>query len=105
MTVELVGRVDAFNGVPVHVKSSRCLTPRKHAAMFGASLLMSDVPNGLEMKLSKGKNKKVIVLGGDGFCGWPTSLHLSQSGDLCSVRGFLSSLCVSLWSVVVLEGG
>lgn len=24
--------------------------------------------------------KKIIVLGGDGFCGWPTSLHLSQIG-------------------------
>ena len=24
--------------------------------------------------------KKVVVLGGDGFCGWPTSLHLSQEG-------------------------
>ena len=23
---------------------------------------------------------KVIVLGGDGFCGWPTSLHLSSIG-------------------------
>ncbi|MEO1106199.1 MAG: NAD-dependent dehydratase, partial [Pseudomonadota bacterium] len=23
---------------------------------------------------------KIIVLGGDGFCGWPTSLHLSQRG-------------------------
>jgi UDP-sulfoquinovose synthase len=23
---------------------------------------------------------KVIVLGGDGFCGWPTALHLSNSG-------------------------
>lgn len=23
---------------------------------------------------------KIIVLGGDGFCGWPTSLHLSQLG-------------------------
>jgi UDP-sulfoquinovose synthase len=23
---------------------------------------------------------KVLVLGGDGFCGWPTSLHLSQQG-------------------------
>ena len=26
---------------------------------------------------SKGR---VIVLGGDGFCGWPTSLHLAASG-------------------------
>jgi len=24
--------------------------------------------------------KRVIVLGGDGFCGWPTSLHLSNNG-------------------------
>ena len=23
---------------------------------------------------------KIIVFGGDGFCGWPTSLHLSESG-------------------------
>ena len=23
---------------------------------------------------------KIVVLGGDGFCGWPTSLHLSRRG-------------------------
>src|SRR3954468_15391732 len=23
---------------------------------------------------------KILVLGGDGFCGWPTSLHLSAEG-------------------------
>ena len=23
---------------------------------------------------------KVLVLGGDGYCGWPTSLHLSDAG-------------------------
>ena len=23
---------------------------------------------------------KIVVLGGDGFCGWPTALHLSQAG-------------------------
>ena len=27
-----------------------------------------------------GDKKKVIVLGGDGFCGWPTSLYLSEQG-------------------------
>jgi len=26
------------------------------------------------------KKKKVFVLGGDGFCGWPTALHLSDIG-------------------------
>jgi UDP-sulfoquinovose synthase len=29
---------------------------------------------------AKTKPKKVIVLGGDGFCGWPTSLYLSDQG-------------------------
>src|SRR3954451_3341292 len=24
--------------------------------------------------------KKVLVLGGDGYCGWPTALHLSEAG-------------------------
>jgi UDP-sulfoquinovose synthase len=28
----------------------------------------------------KGGPVKVLVLGGDGFCGWPTVLHLSQQG-------------------------
>ena len=23
---------------------------------------------------------KILVIGGDGFCGWPTSLHLSDKG-------------------------
>jgi UDP-sulfoquinovose synthase len=26
------------------------------------------------------KSKKIIVLGGDGFCGWPTTLHLAAQG-------------------------
>ena len=26
------------------------------------------------------ENGRIIVLGGDGFCGWPTTLHLSQAG-------------------------
>ncbi|MGK7344182.1 MAG: NAD-dependent epimerase/dehydratase family protein, partial [Candidatus Nitrospinota bacterium M3_3B_026] len=25
-------------------------------------------------------SEKIIVFGGDGFCGWPTSLWLSQAG-------------------------
>ena len=25
-------------------------------------------------------SKKILVLGGDGFCGWPTALHLSDKG-------------------------
>ena len=33
--------------------------------------------------------EKVIVLGGDGFCGWPTALHLSEAGyDVTMVDDF-----------------
>lgn len=30
--------------------------------------------------VSDTRPKKVLVLGGDGFCGWPTSLHLADQG-------------------------
>jgi UDP-sulfoquinovose synthase len=32
------------------------------------------------MGASMGENMRVVVLGGDGFCGWPTSQHLSNRG-------------------------
>lgn len=34
----------------------------------------------IQMMAADSKPKKVIVLGGDGFCGWPTSLYLSDQG-------------------------
>jgi UDP-sulfoquinovose synthase len=35
------------------------------------------------------KKKKVVVFGGDGFCGWPTALHLSDMGhDVVIVDNF-----------------
>ena len=39
------------------------------------------------MPISK---KKVLVLGGDGFCGWPTSLHLSSVGHTVLIVDNLS---------------
>lgn len=33
---------------------------------------------------------KIVVLGGDGFCGWPTALHLSNAGHSVSVIDNLS---------------
>ncbi len=38
-----------------------------------------------------GKNvKKIIVIGGDGFCGWPTALHLSKLGHKVTIVDNLS---------------
>jgi len=33
---------------------------------------------------------KVLVIGGDGFCGWPTSLHLSKRGHDVTIVDNLS---------------
>lgn len=33
---------------------------------------------------------KILVLGGDGFCGWPTALHLSQAGHDVTIVDNLS---------------
>ena len=56
--------------------------------------------------------KKVIVLGGDGFCGWPTSLHLSDAGhdvvivDNLSRRNIDTELgCDSLTPIQPMEVG
>jgi UDP-sulfoquinovose synthase len=38
----------------------------------------------------EGKAMRVLVLGGDGFCGWPTALHLSAQGHDVAVVDNLS---------------
>jgi UDP-sulfoquinovose synthase len=39
---------------------------------------------------------KVLVLGGDGFCGWPTSLHLSALGHEVTIVDNLSRRAIDL---------
>ena len=40
--------------------------------------------------LAEGEVVKVLVLGGDGFCGWPTTLHLSKAGHDVTIVDNLS---------------
>ena len=41
------------------------------------------------MLSKQGVRVRVMILGGDGFCGWPTALHLSQRGhDVLIVDNF-----------------
>jgi UDP-sulfoquinovose synthase len=42
--------------------------------------LFSLTPSLQSSPFSASTKKKVVVLGGDGFCGWPTSLFLSEKG-------------------------
>jgi len=57
-----------------------------------------------------GKKKKIFVLGGDGFCGWPTALHLSDKGHEVVIVDNLSRRkidvelgCSSLTPIVSIE--
>jgi phosphoadenylyl-sulfate reductase (thioredoxin) len=38
----------------------------------------------------EGNNMRVLILGGDGFCGWPTALHLSAQGHEVAIVDNLS---------------
>ena len=40
--------------------------------------------------------KKILVLGGDGFCGWPTALHLSARGHDVTILDNLSRRIIDL---------
>lgn len=41
-------------------------------------------------------SKNILVLGGDGFCGWPTALHLSASGHDVTIVDNLSRRIIDL---------
>ena len=47
------------------------------SAAHSSSALFEAAADGVANGTDK---KKIIVLGGDGFCGWPTSLYLSDQG-------------------------
>lgn len=59
---------------PASLTSTRTSAAAAANNLFDFSLHAENGLNGLEEK------KKVMVLGGDGFCGWPTSLYLSDRG-------------------------
>merc|ERR1711988_922305 len=44
----------------------------------------------MQTTISDAKSKKVIVFGGDGFCGWPTALYLSDQGHDVTIVDNLS---------------
>lgn len=76
------------------------LTASTKRTQLRASLSMTAAP----------KAKKVLVLGGDGFCGWPTSLYLSEKGHEVIVLDNLSRRkidvelgCDSLTPIVSIE--
>jgi UDP-sulfoquinovose synthase len=55
---------------------------------------MNKAPNGDQFK--KGLVMKIIILGGDGFCGWPNALYLSNRGHDVIIVDNLSRRAIDL---------
>jgi hypothetical protein len=69
---QLVHGFTATNS-PIHTTGLQSFQPQ-----WTTTTQLWESPNG--DAAAANTKKKVIVLGGDGFCGWPTSLHLSDQG-------------------------
>ena len=68
--------VNAFQPLSTTIKKSTLR--QQYTTQLFASSYSVDADD--EVAKPKAGKKKVIVLGGDGFCGWPTSLYLSDQG-------------------------
>jgi hypothetical protein len=54
--------------------------PTSTSSLFASTQLNNAADDSTSSSSSSNSKKKVLVLGGDGFCGWPTSLYLSDQG-------------------------
>ena len=54
------------------------------------------LPQSVRLPKKALKMAKIFVLGGDGFCGWPTSLHLSSQGHDVTIIDNLSRRAIDL---------
>jgi len=80
--VASAGTAAAFTATPSRSGTAALALPSfRHANSFGVSTRRRS-SSSLFMQAVNGaaEKKTVIVLGGDGFCGWPTSLYLSDIG-------------------------
>ena len=69
-----IASVASFTGINKVAFSPKLSTALKAVNGNGEDVNVNGLNGSSEDK------KKVIVLGGDGFCGWPTSLYLSDQG-------------------------
>ena len=74
----LIGTSSRSHTVTAQVSAQAPVAVQAPFALTGAR--MRTRTPAVQMSEPAGGKKKVFVLGGDGFCGWPTALHLSNLG-------------------------
>ncbi|XP_010419241.1 PREDICTED: UDP-sulfoquinovose synthase, chloroplastic-like [Camelina sativa] len=69
--------------------------PRRTSSVFRATAvpLSQQAPPETSANDSSSKPKRVMVIGGDGYCGWATALHLSKKNyEVCIVDNLVRRL-------------
>jgi len=98
----------ASTTVLIDATSAAAVCPRSGVAAMMATA--EAAPPHAAHTSSDGRPKKIFVLGGDGFCGWPSALHLSDKGHEVVIIDNLSRRkidvelgCSSLTPIVSIE--
>jgi thioredoxin-dependent adenylylsulfate APS reductase len=83
------GRLQRTNTEPASTSTDNGSAPSsttetEHSGLAARETLAAAGPD------HEGKKMRVLILGGDGFCGWPTALHLSAQGHEVAIVDNLS---------------
>jgi len=73
-------RTNAFQPANSVVPNEVRLPVRKLAGRFVTMASATATSSGMPAVQAGGGGKRAMILGGDGYCGWATALHLSQQG-------------------------
>merc|ERR1719487_2523603 len=75
-------RVRPLSGTGRSTAAATSVHARGSAAMVAHAPPPTEIamPGGMSSSEGDSKSKKIFVLGGDGFCGWPTAVHLADKG-------------------------
>ena len=68
------------NGVATAYRCARLRNPGQLRLKQSLTFLQRRLGRARAIRNGQGDTLRILILGGDGFCGWPTTLHLSASG-------------------------
>jgi len=79
LSAVLLGALGSCSAVRISVSGLCPVVAAARAPAVVATATVAVVP-ATHASSDEDKPKKIFVLGGDGFCGWPVALHLSNIG-------------------------
>src|SRR5260370_38076113 len=65
--------------------NARRSLPSSSPTIFAGSLIALLLPTRLVVRSCKGGHMRILILGGDGYLGWPQALYLSRKGHAVTI--------------------